>query len=832
VQHAHQKAVIHRDLKPSNILVADVDGKPEPRIIDFGVAKATTHKLTERTMYTALGQLIGTPEYMSPEQADLTTEDVDTRTDVYSLGVILYELLAGALPLDSFELRRAGFEGIIKLLREKDPPRPSTRVSTLGERTAQVAQSRRTDSRRLASQLKGDLDWIVMRSLEKDRNRRYGSPRELSQDIRRHLDHEPVLAGPPSPVYRTNKFIRRHRVALALTALVFLAISGALVESNRQRMKVEAALAAAEEERTRAVREAEKAEQVSRFIQEMLGSNDPFDEDYSVTSDKEREFARRLLDRAAENVETRLADEPEVLADVQEVLGTTYTSLEYYDVARRHLEASLALRRELHGDLHPDVATSLHKLGELAEVSWLPYEEARSFLEEALEVRRTVLGERHPDVAMTLLFLGMVEANWSPESNSSASPGSLVRAEQLVREALEIRRETGDVLKGGIAGCLRELARINRLRCHHETAVSLLREALAARLSLVGPGHYIVSYDLYDLGTSLVQGGDPEAAEPFLRQAHTIRTELLDEGHATCRVSARRLAECLEEQHRFAAADSFYVEALGLYREHAPTSGETLGKIPVALARCRKARGDTSGAEAVIREALAWARDVHGERSPEAAKALVYVADDYDTALDEKLATHLEALSISRSVAMEPDWLAYQLRAAAHFLRLHASRGDDREDYEAAEKLYREASDVYHRRYGDDIPWSKAEALYRGWGLTILAQDRAEEAEPILRRALEAARGGSPEEARHRARARAESAYGACMTALGRFEEAESLLIGSYEVVRTGDEPTATTTDPGLRPTLERLIDLYRRQGDAERVRRFEEELAAIEKAP
>ena len=185
VQHAHQKGIIHRDLKPSNVLVTIQDDNPVPKIIDFGVAKATAHRLTERTVYTELGQLIGTPDYMSPEQAEMTGLDIDTRTDVYSLGVVLYELLVGAQPFDATELRKAGFDGIRRIIREKEPLRPSTKVHSLDETTTDSAKNRRVDPMILARELRGDLDWITVKTLEKDRTRRYGSPAELAADIRR-----------------------------------------------------------------------------------------------------------------------------------------------------------------------------------------------------------------------------------------------------------------------------------------------------------------------------------------------------------------------------------------------------------------------------------------------------------------------------------------------------------------------------------------------------------------------------------------------------------------------------------------------------------------------
>lgn len=226
VQHAHQKAVIHRDLKPSNILVREVDGKPFPKIIDFGVAKAIAHRLTEHTVFTQVGVLIGTPEYMSPEQADLNQEDVDTRTDVYSLGVILYEMLVGALPFEPDELRRAGFDAIRRMIRERDPPRPSAKLSKLGDRASVIAANRRTEPRRLLASVRGELDWILMKALEKERSRRYGSPHEMATDLERHLHNEPVLAGPPTAGYRIRKFIRRNRagVVAAFTAVLMLAL--------------------------------------------------------------------------------------------------------------------------------------------------------------------------------------------------------------------------------------------------------------------------------------------------------------------------------------------------------------------------------------------------------------------------------------------------------------------------------------------------------------------------------------------------------------------------------------------------------------------------------
>ena len=318
IQHAHQKGIIHRDIKPSNILVTLHDGVPVPKVIDFGIAKATEGRLTDATVYTQLHQFIGTPAYMSPEQAEMSGLDIDTRSDIYSLGVLLYELLTGRTPFDAQELVKAGLEAIRRTIREVEPPRPSTRLSTLqGEALTATAKQHGTEGVHLLKLIRGDLDWIVMKCLEKDRTRRYDTANGLAMDLKRHLSYEPVVARPPSKLYEFQKTVRRHKVGFAATAAIIAALAiGVLVSTRetfaarraqreteaarageqRQRLEAQKKQAEAEAERQRADAQARKAAESQQQARRLLYASDM---NLAQQSLKQNNLgrARRLLDR-------------------------------------------------------------------------------------------------------------------------------------------------------------------------------------------------------------------------------------------------------------------------------------------------------------------------------------------------------------------------------------------------------------------------------------------------------------------------------------------------------------------------------------------------------
>jgi serine/threonine protein kinase/DNA-binding SARP family transcriptional activator len=394
IQHAHQKGIIHRDIKPSNVLIAMVDGKAVPKMIDFGVAKAIDQRLTERTMFTQHGAIVGTFEYMSPEQAELSGMDIDTRSDIYALGVLLYELLTGSTPLEKEKLRAAAYSEILRLIKEEEPPKPSTRLSDSGDRLASLAAQRRTEPARLAKQLRGDLDWIVMKAIDKDRTRRYETANGFARDIQRHLAGDPVEAGPPSAWYKLRKFARKHRAVLVTIAsfaalLLFAATVGtylAIRATNAERR--------ASGEAERAKRSAAESETVRRFLENnLLAAARPKGEEGGLGKDA---TIRQAVDAAQSRIAETFKDQPVVEAAVRATLGTTYWHLGEYSSAIRELERAVKLREFHLGSDHPHTLDTGNELA-VAYRGAGRMPEAITMHEATLKRRESKLGPDHPD---------------------------------------------------------------------------------------------------------------------------------------------------------------------------------------------------------------------------------------------------------------------------------------------------------------------------------------------------------------------------------------------------------------------------------------------------
>ena len=536
VQHAHQKAIIHRDLKPSNILVTEVDGHPAPKIIDFGVAKALTQKLTADTMFTRVGALIGTPEYMSPEQALSSGEDIDTRTDVYSLGIIFYELLAGVHPID---LRKVAFEEFLRRLREDDPPKPSTKIRTQDPATStDLARKRHTEPPALIKQMRGELDSIALKALEKDRSRRYGSPSDFALDIARYLNNEPVLAVPPSVAYRARKFARRYRVALVTACAFALVLIAAAVISIRQSI--------------RANKEAAVAQAVNDFLQNDVLAQASASNQAGPSAKPDPDLkVRTALDRAAQRITGKFDRQPEVEASIRDTIGQTYIDLGLYPEARKQLERALDLHRRVLGAENPKTLKTMSRLGRTAELQG-KYAEAETLLGRALEIERRVLGPEHPDTLSTMNNL----------ASDYYYQGKYAQAEALDSQTLEIRRRVLGPEHPDTLGSMNNLADVYGAQGKYAQAEALDSQTLEIRRRVLGPEHPGTLASMNNLAIVYYFQGKYAQAEALDSQTVEIERRVLGPEHPSTLTTMNNLAGDYYSQGKYAQAEALYSQTL------------------------------------------------------------------------------------------------------------------------------------------------------------------------------------------------------------------------------------------------------------------------------
>ena len=706
VQHAHQKGIIHRDLKPSNILVTFESDRAVPKIIDFGVAKATAQRLTEITLFTELGVLIGTPEYMSPEQAEMTQQDVDTRTDVYSLGVVLYELLTGVLPFDSRELRRGGPLELRNRIREEQPSKPSAKVSSLGDVSQEAARKRRTDRGSLTRQLRGDLDWITMKAMDKDRTRRYGTVSELAADIGRYLRNEPVLAGPPSLLYRSRKFAARHRAGLIVAAAAFLTLAGLAVRERIQARRI--------------ATERDTAVQVSNLLTGLFEVSDPGEARGNTIT------AREVLDRGAEVIEKRLADQPVIQAHMMDTVGRVYESLGLYDRAEPMLMSALEIRRRVLGDRHPDTLRSINNAGSLRHNQG-KLEDAERYHREALEGFRRVLGDDDPDTLRAMKNMG----------DLLYALGKMQEAEPYYREALEkLRRVLGnddaDTLTtiASMGSLLEAQGKLPEAELHY-------REALEGRLRVLGREHPDTLESQNFMGFVLQQQGKLQDAEPYYREALEGRRRVFGDDHSRTLQSVSNMGSLRKAQGKLQDAEVYYREALQGYRRALPKDHpDTLLAIG-NVASVLWARGDLQEAEMYLREVL----------------------DAYRRVLQLDHPDTLNALNNMGGVLLLQGKL------------------------EGAERHFREALEGFRRKFDASHPQTLNVMV--NLGDVYSSQGRPEMALPLLAEAVEGARKALP--SGHRVTGKALNNRGRCLMLLKRYDEAEADLLEAHKILLTAD---------------------------------------------
>jgi eukaryotic-like serine/threonine-protein kinase len=664
VQHAHHKGVIHRDLKPGNLLVTEIDGRPSPKVIDFGIAKAVALEQPSRA-HTMIGHLIGTPEYMSPEQAQLSPLDVDTRADVYSLGVVLHELLTGTLPFKTSD-PNATPATLVQELLTHDPAAPSARVRAATPQPAQSAANRGLTARQLAARLAGDLDWIVLKALEKDRNRRYGSPAELAADIRRHLADEPVVAGPPSNWYRMRKFAARHRLPLALAAGVFIAaiLFGAMMAWQARQLAWQ---------RDEARFQAQRAEASSEFMSLMLEEVGPegrplsplelvdkgvqlldrrYGTDPQFAARMLMQMSRRYMDLGSTEKSTQVltralaiargVDDPDLLADVECTLVRAALDANQHQAAQEHLEGARAALARLSD---PPVVTEVDCLRAEADMA----ENARDFTTAEAQLRKAqLLLERNQNTRGLLYHAVLTDL------------GAVLFRTSRFREALALNYITAEALdrngRGGTLGRVTVamnraslLMRLGEVSAAEAAAAEAIRRAQRLRGSQPATPQQAVAYSIV-----LNRLGRQEEARKLLTAARDQARDLGAEYWVV--IAEYHLARALMLAGRYDDARALLDRTRTAWSANATSNRDRLADLYRTQSEIELLQGNVDQARASIDKSLAEFGYPQAGPAPFLSAALTTAAQVYAKAgqLDRAESFAAAALQLAESIAREP----------------------------------------------------------------------------------------------------------------------------------------------------------------------------------
>jgi tetratricopeptide (TPR) repeat protein len=777
VQHAHQKGVIHRDLKPSNVLVTEHDGTPVVKVIDFGVAKAVGQQLTDTALVTHAAQVVGTPLYMSPEQAALGARDIDTRADIYTLGVLLYELLTGTTPFDREVLEGVSFDELRRIIREEEPAPPSARMSTIVDAAATVSVNRHGEAKRLRRRFRGELDWIVMKALEKDRNRRYESGSAFAADVQRYLDDEPVQACPPSAGYRLRKFVRRHQGPVLAASLVVLALVGGIVGTTVGLVQAEQARRA-EAERAAGEREArETAEkrlaQIEKGV-DLLGSLfadlDPFAEE------KEGRPLRAILgdrlDRAAAALEGEVVGDPLVVARLQDRLGQTYLGLGHAARAEELFTKAVTTRQAHLGADHPLTLGSRYHQALAYEAAGKRTEAIQGF-EQVRDAQVKVLGPDHPDTLATLHNLA-----WGYRL-----AGKRTEAVQLFEQVRDGRIKQLGADHDDTLATLEMLARAYVGAGKKTEAVALAQQVLDARVKKHGENH-------------------PQAIAALNDLAYVYQF-------------AGKMKEALA---RFEQARDAAVPKLG--PEH-PRTLAILGN----LAHMYRAYRRTSEAIALFEQVRKGQETILGVHHPATLVTLCRLALAYQDAGDLD-----RALPLLERAAAGVEKLKFVHGDAGMIIPSLCTCHERRKQYEQAEVWRRKWLAAVKEKDGPESAAYAGELASLGGNL--LRQHKHADAEPILREGLAVLQKKPSEDgtAFH-----AQSLLGAALLGQQKYAEAESHLVQGCQGLKKwekalGHKHHGSSIKDRLSEALERLVQLYDAWDKPDEAAKWRQELEETKK--